>query len=410
MRILQLAHSHPVFHAGGTEIVAMALHREALKLGFDSYFLGAADATQRSSNPGTNLLAVTDDGRENVVWFPSFNRFELQQYDSFGGLREFRVFLETIQPDVIHVHHFLNFGLEAFFVIRATVPDARVVLTLHDYYSICPSNGQLFKYEDASRCEGPSLIKCQKCFPKRDPMAFKLRSLAVKDAINLCNVVVSPSHFLKRLVEPHLKLPRPIEVIENGYMNEHYAVPPRQERTGPVRFGYFGNISEVKGLRILLGAIDILLEAGISDFHLDVHGQQLFEDTVLEKAIARAKRKYQGIITFHGAYKASEITSRMAATDLVIFPSIWWENAPLVIYEALNLKRQVLCFPHSAAVEILNKNGVGIIAAETTPVALAASMKSIIDDPDLTRFAGELTVRTTQNVFADYHVLYESAV
>lgn len=409
MKILQLAHSHPAFHAGGTEIVAMSLHREALKLGFDSYFLGAADATQRSSNPGTNLLAMTDDGRENVVWFPSFDRFDLQQRDSFGGLREFRVFLETIRPDVVHMHHFLNFGLEAFFVIRDVVPDARLVLTLHDYYSICPSNGQLFKYEDASRCEGPSLLKCRTCFPKRDPIAFKLRALAVNSAMSLCDRVASPSHFLKRLVEPHLKLSRPIEVVENGYMGEYNATSPRLDRAGPMRFGYFGNISEVKGLRSLLRAVEILSGEGISDFHLDVHGQQLFEDKALEKAIAKAKRKYPGIITFHGAYRANEISSRMAAIGVVVFPSIWWENAPLVIYEALSLERQVLCFPHSAAVEILSRNGAGIMAAETSPVALAASMKNIIENPDLANFVDEPNVRTSQDVFADYRLLYERA-
>jgi glycosyltransferase involved in cell wall biosynthesis len=99
----------------------------------------------------------------------------------------------------------------------------------------------------------------------------------------------------------------------------------------------------------------------------------------------------------------------MEAADVIVFPSVWWENAPLVIYEALNLKRQVLCFPHSAAVEILNRNGAGIMAAETTSAALAASMKNIIENPDLANFTGEPNVRTSQDVFADYRVLYERA-
>jgi glycosyltransferase involved in cell wall biosynthesis len=410
MKILQIAHSHPMFHAGGTEMVAMGLHREALKVGHDSFFLGAADATQRNSNPGTNFLAISEDGRENVVWFPTFDRFDLQQHDSFGGLREFRAFLETIRPDVIHVHHFLNFGLEAFFVMRDTIPKARIILTLHDYYSICPSNGQLFRYHDATRCDGPSLIKCKQCFPKRDPIAFKLRSLAIRNAINLCDIVASPSHFLKRLVEPHLRLRQPIEVVENGYMGEHNALLPRQERVGPVRFGYFGNISEVKGLRSLLEAVELLSREGVSNFHVHVHGQQLFEDKVLSEAIAHAKQKHLNIITFCGGYNANEIASRMAAVDAVIFPSIWWENAPLVIYEALSMQRQVLCYPHSAAVEILNKNGVGIIASETTSIALANSMKRLIDNPDLTKLSEKPMVRNTQDVFADYQTLYGSAL
>lgn len=409
MKILQLAHNHPLFHAGGTEVVAMALHRAALKQGYDSYFLGAADGTQRLPNPGTNLLAMSDDGRENVIHFSFFDRFNLQQQDTFGGLREFRVFLETLRPDVVHIHHFLNFGMEAFFIIRNVLPNVRIILTLHDYYSICPSNGQLFKYDSISRCDGPSFIECQKCFPKRDPIAFKLRSLAIKGAFGVCNAVTSPSRFLKDLVEPNLKLSSPIEVIENGYMGEAAPIIRDEEQKDCIRFGYFGNISEVKGLRDLVQAVRLLSQERVSGFHLDVHGQQLFEDTILEKAIAKAKRKYAHRITFHGAYTAQETAFRMAAVDVIVFPSIWWENAPLVVYEALHMGRQVLCYPHSAAVEILQNWTAGIIAGDSTPAALAASMKSIIDNRAMAKLDSEGTRRTASDVFSDYLMLYQRA-
>ena len=45
-RILQIAHNHPRFHPGGTELTALALHREALEQGLDSWYLGALDETR----------------------------------------------------------------------------------------------------------------------------------------------------------------------------------------------------------------------------------------------------------------------------------------------------------------------------------------------------------------------------
>ena len=39
----------------------------------------------------------------------------------------------------------------------------------------------------------------------------------------------------------------------------------------------------------------------------------------------------------HGAYRRDEMAKLLGAVDWVITPSIWWENAPLVIQEAAGI-------------------------------------------------------------------------
>ena len=43
-----------------------------------------------------------------------------------------------------------------------------------------------------------------------------------------------------------------------------------------------------------------------------------------------------------GPYEREELPRHMAAVDVVIVPSIWVENSPLVIREAFSAKRPVI--------------------------------------------------------------------
>ncbi|HEU0157547.1 MAG TPA: glycosyltransferase, partial [Stellaceae bacterium] len=48
-------------------------------------------------------------------------------------------------------------------------------------------------------------------------------------------------------------------------------------------------------------------------------------------------------VRFSGPYARRDLRRLMAAVDWVVVPSIWWENAPLVIEEALAHRRPVIC-------------------------------------------------------------------
>jgi len=383
-RILQIAHNHPRFHPGGTELTALALHREALQSGLDSWFLGALDSSQIRPNLGTQMIALSDDHREAALFTEGFRRFRLSQEDYFGFLREFRDYLEHIRPDVIHIHHVLNFGLAALHVIRSTLPGVRIILTIHDYYLICAYNGQLYKHEISERCAGPTLTECLKCFPDRSANDFAMRALDIRNALSLCDHLVSPSHFLKQKFDRYLHLEREIQVIENGYLGADIPpAKPRPENSDTLVFGYFGNISAVKGLPDLLDAADMLLKSGRENFRLNVHGSQLFEDKVLFDRMQAAKLTLGERIRFFGQYRAEEMGQHIEDIDCLVFPSIWWENAPLVIYEALHHRRQVVAYPHGGAPEILARYGTGVLADRSNPSALADAMARLVDDRSL---------------------------
>jgi glycosyltransferase involved in cell wall biosynthesis len=406
-RILQIAHNHPRFHPGGTELTALALHREALKSGLDSWYLGALDEDQILPGLGTQMIALSDDQREAALFTSGFDRFPLSQRDQFGFLREFQQYLLAIRPDVIHIHHVLNFGLEAFHAMRRALPDVRIVLTIHDYYLVCANNGQLYKHDKKERCPGPTLVDCMLCVPGRRASDFAMRSLDVGNALSLCDQLVSPSHFLKAMCAAPLRRPDQIAVVENGYLGADIApAPPVATQDGPLTFGYFGNISAVKGLADLLDAADILTRAGTTGFRIHVHGSQLFEDSHLAERIQAAKVSLAERIGFFGQYRPEDMGRHFADIDCLVFPSVWWENAPLVIYEALYHRRQVVSYPHGGAPEILERYGMGVLARRSDPAALAEAMRRVIEDRSLCRAQPNRPIPGRQALLANYLELY----
>ena len=408
-RILQIAHNHPKFHPGGTELTALALHRQAQEEGMDSWYLGALDGTQIAPGPGTRMIALSADHRESALFTDSFVHFGLEQPDHLGFLREFAEYLGTIRPDVIHFHHLLQFGLEAVHAARNTLPNAKLILTAHDFYLICANNGQLYKHETRERCAGPALRDCQKCLPKIGIDDLALRRQNIAATLRLFDKIAAPSHFLKSKLESHLGIRPHIAFVENAYLGERAChSPARRREESDFVFAYFGNISANKGLADLLDAADILKATGRDGFEIHVHGAQLIEDDALKKRMAEASTSLGSAIRFCGGYHIEDLPSLMADVDCVIFPSLWWENAPLVIYEALHHRKQVIAYPHGGALEILRRYDVGLIADEARPAALAVEMARMLDDPPLAICAPKHEVPGRKELLAAHLAFYLS--
>ncbi len=376
-RILQIAHNHPEFGPGGTEILALALHRRALDEGVDSWFLGAVEPFQRSANPGTHMIAVTGDQREAVLFAPVFDRFGLSQPDSWGILAALADYLRLLRPDVVHFHHVLNLGLEAIAVTRAVLPRARILLTLHDYYLVCANHGQLYRHDEERRCPGPAPTRCARCVGV-DPVAIALRNGDVSHVLAMVDEVVSPSRFLADLVATAAHWGKRVRLVPNGHVGDAERAPPAPPRApgDPAVFGFFGNLSRVKGVPELMEAARLLLARGVDGFRLHVHGAQLFPDDRVSDAIAAARQALGPRLVLAGGYDGREIPRLIAPVDVVVFPSVWVENAPLTLLEAMHHRRAVIAFPHGAAPEILAAHGPTRLAGRSDAAALADAMEA----------------------------------
>jgi glycosyltransferase involved in cell wall biosynthesis len=72
-----------------------------------------------------------------------------------------------------------------------------------------------------------------------------------------------------------------------------------------------------------------------------------------------------------GAYGQDEVARLMANVDWVVVPSIWWENSPLVIQEAFQHGRPVICSDIGGMAEKVEAgtNGLHFRAGDATHLA-----------------------------------------
>ena len=66
--------------------------------------------------------------------------------------------------------------------------------------------------------------------------------------------------------------------------------------------------------------------------------------------------------------------------DALVVPSLWWENSPLAVLEALAAGTPVVSTPVSGMRGLLG-GGAGVVVDDFTPEALAAAIRELLHDP-----------------------------
>ena len=110
-----------------------------------------------------------------------------------------------------------------------------------------------------------------------------------------------------------------------------------------------------------------------------------------------------------GPYAGADVGALMAEVDWVVMPSIWWENAPLVILEAFRHGRPVICGNIGGMAEMVRDGVDGLHAPVGDPAGLAAVMRRAIERPELwDRLAsGIQPPRTIAQVAKEHLSLYQ---
>lgn len=382
MRLLVLSHNHPDLQPGGTEVMARGLFRELVdRHGVEGLFLAAVTGTHRERRPGTMLQAVNDRAAdEMLVWLGHFDRFFLSQPDTYG-LATLANVVEELDPDVIHVHHPLLFGVETLDLLRRAAPRARRIFTAHDFFPLCPQEGQLLTTE-GRLCQGPSLDACQRCFPNRPAADFVMRDLQMRDSLGDFDRILVPSAFARdRYIAAGWPAER-FDVVPNGVPPVPQPAPHREARHGRRdRFGFFGHINRFKGSLVLLGASARLTEVGV-DHRISLNGGSAYQsDAFMEEF--RSALSAAPATRHQGLYTAAELPGLMAEVDWVVVPSVWWENAPLVVLEAFRHNRPVICGGVGGMAELVRHGVDGLHAPVGDPGGLARVMRKAIETEGL---------------------------
>jgi glycosyltransferase involved in cell wall biosynthesis len=410
LRVLFLCHSHPDLQAGGTEIFSLDLFRQLRSRdGITGVYLAGTSAGQRSIAPGTAFQAIGAASDELLLWTAGFDPFYLSQTDLHGVVPEFGSLLRSLRPDVVHVHHTLQLGVELLPMIKRVLPNTQIVMTLHDFYSICANDGQMHTTSGLP-CSAASTDACHRCFPDHSATDFRLRELQIKGAFRAVDKFVSPSEFLRDRFVAWGISPDRIDVIRNG-LRSRPAVAARRDPDGRRdRFGFFGHINKFKGATVALDASARLTRTGVAH-QLSLHGSSAYQTPDTLDQFARSLAAAPDAV-HRGPYARAEQARLMADVDWVIISSVWWENAPLVIQEAFAHGRPVICSDVGGMAESVRNEIDGLHFTRGDARSLAQTMRRAIEQPETWQrlVNGIRPIRTIEDAAGDHLALYNNLV
>lgn len=386
-KILIISHGHPDVHKGGAELAAYQLFNEYERLGHNVMFLA------RSEEPPHGGAAFSIRNKPNELLFHT------RQDDDFlfSNVRtryiwsELRDLLQRFKPDVVHFHHFYLMGIETLLEARRTLPNAKIVFTLHEYLAICNANGLMLKPNTGKLCSKASPRDCHNCFPEKSPADFFMRELYIKRAFSVVDSFVSPSEFLKqRYVDWGLDESL-ISVIENGMPEiqggtnkaKHDEKAPSED-SSKINLAYFGQINCFKGLDVLLDSLLLMDKKLRKRFVLNIHGTNLEnQPPEFREKITSALHQLKGIAFLHGPYESNELPTLLEDTHWMVVPSIWWENSPIVIQEAFRSGVPVIASNIGGMAEKVKHQVNGLNFAAGKPLSLLNVLQQVESSPEL---------------------------
>jgi glycosyltransferase involved in cell wall biosynthesis len=318
--------------------------------------------------------------------------------------------LESWKPGLIHITS--CYSLSASVIEIAKELGIPIVLQLHDYWFICARH-DLLRW-DATLCSGPeSPALCQRCmlnhakiyrlprklFSERITLSFiaglartgpltrlrglrgmvgdfKLRRSYLLEMMAQCDVVIAPSHFLQKMYEQNGVPPGRIQFLSHGCDLECLGHITRKT-SNCLRFGYIGKLSYMKGVHIIVQAF-AQIEPGEAELH--IYGP-------LEPGsyLSELQQQSNGTtnIIFHGRFERHQEAEILSTIDVLVVPSLWYENSPFVVREAFASGIPVIVSGHGGLLEMVNDGHDGLCFEPGNVDDLARKILCLIKEPDL---------------------------
>lgn len=284
--------------------------------------------------------------------------------------------LRELSPDVVHVTHLINHTATLLEVTaQLGIP---TYATFTDFFGFCLNNK--LEAADGELCAGPSAsrLNCVACHLKdaarspysdrwvrwaNGPRAARLLAIGAGYARRLPGLrngavdgliedIVCRPDTLNLLYNSGYKgAVAPTEFLGNAYRSNSITVPLHNIRFGvdidrspkPVRpaghipvIGFIGQIAPHKGTDLLIEAFRHLPEGSAE---LRIYGPADQDPDYM----ARLEERAEGYnVEFKGTFPKEQMAEVLRDIDLLVIPSRWYENSPLVLLNALATHTPVL--------------------------------------------------------------------
>lgn len=443
MKIALFVHCFFPDHFYGTETYTLNVAHNLSRLGHDVAVVTAVFPGEKSRSQV--LSRYEYQGIDVFVIDKNFhpNRRVRDTYYQPEVAGELRDVLRRLQPDIIHVTHLINHTASLLDLAREMgIP---VVATLTDFFGFCFTN----KLEDAQGrlCRGPSRDRanCLACYlkvagtahltqswlvwiRKRLPLGLlsrllvwlrRWRLLAIKELVDVIEdlrdrpglllerynrtyrVVIAPTTFLAKAYQAN-GLQVPIRTLWFGIDIDRSPKPVRLPASA-LKLGYIGQLADHKGVDLLVEAFERLQPSAAE---LIIYGP-LDQDPAYAR---RLKDRAGSQVCFCPTFPPEEMAEVMRGLDVLVIPSRWYENSPLVLLNALATHTPVVVSRVEGMTEFLEEGRNGFSFVRGSCDDLERVLRRFLDDPSLAaRLSATTAYELTTDVMAtEVAKVYES--
>jgi glycosyltransferase involved in cell wall biosynthesis len=340
----------------------------------------------------------------------------------------FRSVLDRVAPDVVHFQHLLHLSAELVHVAKERALPC--VITCNDYWPLC-ARVQMIR-PDGVRCEENQGMGCLVCLKERDyrtiprarhwfplahPLVHALRigaregtltartlervlgrsreKLALQAAqwfalrerqdfvlgcYSAADLVLAPSRFLRDKLLATGRFD-PERLVHSDYGMRVPALrglAKSKDPKGRVRFGFVGSLVAYKGVDVLVAAMSRL--AG-RPCRLSIFGDFRPDEDAFHARLQELARG--GDVEFRGRFENQRLAEIYREIDVLVVPSVWYENSPLTIHEAFLEHTPVVASGIGGMAELVRDGVDGLHFRAGDAEDLAAKLARFVDEPGL---------------------------
>ncbi|MBI5675434.1 MAG: glycosyltransferase [Nitrospirae bacterium] len=381
-KVIFCCNAYPPHFIGGAELIAHQQAKALKELGCDVLVFagelnnaGKRHSIRNDSFEGLPVSRVCLHAEDYSSDFFNFTHRDIEKL--------FDDMLEAHSPDVVHFHNIV--GLSAGLIQTAKRRRLKTVLTLHDYWGICHRN--IMVKEEGRVCEDVS--GCGECrFFISTGRWQNVPSLMRRDFIsyqlNMGDAYISPSKYLaEKYIRSGLDAKK-MNVIPYGIDIERFSKVTKDKAPKKVRFSFIGYIGRHKGVITIIEALAYIKDRENIQVNFIGDGELKAE---LQNMVA--ERELNETVRFSGKKENSSIEDVFSATDVMILPSIWPDNHPVSIYEAMASSTPVIASRMGGIPELVEDGKTGCLFEAGNAKELAQKMSEFISDKSRIKEFGE---------------------
>jgi glycosyltransferase involved in cell wall biosynthesis len=207
---------------------------------------------------------------------------------------------------------------------------------------------------------------------------FLARKDYIRSHILKINRLIAPSRYMRSMFVASGVMPSQIVYLENGYDEEFFEGQIEKVDNNKLVFAFIGRIAYVKGVKTLIEAF-VGMPEGKAELRIygsydesDEYARELFD-----VANSRSDIKILGFV--------KDVRSVFAEIDVLVFPSLWFENCPLSLAEANIMHTPIIASDIGAIPEFVQDQVNGLLFRAGDSKDLTDKMVRFIDEPGLHR-------------------------